>query len=278
MRRIVLMLIAVLMVSAFSSISGQNSVQLSEIDLVNLGDGQLYGHKRDEAKTPLEGKTRIITGFTTEYIDAEFAKGGMATGKWEYYKKNNLSAYTSYKNGYQDGEWAELKTDGSPKQTGFYKEGKKDGKWETYNNDGDVKEMEVFKDGGLEQRVTYYLNGNVDMERNFKNGKEHGVSKTYTQDGTLKSEKNYVNGKQVGRQMQYYVTNHDHFIAISNYNDKGKLEGEYTETYAENKKPKTKGQYVNGQKDGKWQYYTIGGTLTKEEVYEKGVEKSSTRF
>lgn len=85
MRRIALILIAVLTASAFGSISSQNSIQLSEIDLVNLGDGQLYGHKRDEAKTPLEGKTRIITGFTTEYIDAEFAKGGMATGKWEYY-------------------------------------------------------------------------------------------------------------------------------------------------------------------------------------------------
>lgn len=278
MRKTIFISLTIFCVTFFCNLSAQNSIQLSEIELVNLGDGQLYGYKRDDAKTPLEGKIRIITGFTTEYIDAQFAENGLAIGKWEYYKKNNLSVYSSYENGYQHGEYAELKTDGSPKVKGNYLKGKKDGKWETYSSEGDIKQLEVFKDDKVEKRVTYYTNGNVDMERNFKDGKEHGVSKTFRLDGTLKSEKSYVNGKQIGRQMQYFTSNHDDFIEISNYNDKGKRDGEFTETYAENKKLKTKGQYVNGQKDGKWKYYSLGGTLTREEVYENGVQKSSTKF
>ena len=70
------------------SILAQEKIELSDIVMTNLGDDQMYAHKRNNDKTPLNGKVRIITGFTTEYINADF-KGGYGIGKWEYYKENN---------------------------------------------------------------------------------------------------------------------------------------------------------------------------------------------
>ncbi|PXV68816.1 antitoxin component YwqK of YwqJK toxin-antitoxin module [Dysgonomonas alginatilytica] len=257
--------------------SAQNQIQLADIELTNLGDGQMYGHSRDEEKTPINGKSRIITGFTTEYIDAEFAKG-YAIGKWEYYKDNKLSVYVTYDNGYMDGEYAELFPSGTPKLEGKFVKGKKEGEWQTYNSDGDKKLTEVYKANELEKKITYYTNGNIDTERNYKNGKEDGAVKQYTLEGVLKSEKNFVNGKQVGKQIQYYASNNGDYIETSNYSPDGKKEGEYSEVYADSKSFKVKGQYSKNQKDGKWVFENKAGKRVREEVYENGVLKTSTKI
>lgn len=356
---------------------GQNSVQLNDIEIVNLGDGQVFGHKRDSEKTAINGKVRIITGYTTEYIDAEFANG-LAIGKWEYYKNNNLARVTNYENGYEngerityhhdgktistktpllkgkvngvatrynqdgkkeyeksmkngeddgpersfdengeitsetifkngkaegkafatynkkqsdcytktefykngqlDGEYLEKYCDGETKTKGKYIAGKKDARWEYYKADGSRrKPTEEYQNGDLIKKITYYTNGNIETERNYKNGKEDGTTKQFTQDGELKSEKNYVNGKQVGRQMQHYTSSANNYIEISNYSTDGKKDGEYSENYTETKTLKTKGQYLKGQKHGKWITSDISGNLVKEEEYNNGKITGSKR-
>ncbi len=246
----------------------QDKIEIADIVMNNLGDDQMYAHKRDEAKTPLNGKVRIITGFTTEYIDAEF-KNGYGINKWEYYRKNKLTISVNLKDGYMDGEFTEFYPSGDIKEKGRYIKGQKDGTWETLKSDGIIKQTEVFEKGEKIKTITYYTDGKVDRERNFKNGKEHGIDKQYTWEGDLKSEKNYVNGKQVGKQTQYYSSNQSNFVQISNYNDKGQLDGEFTETFADNKAVKTKGQYKEGRKTGKW-VYGYPHKLYKEEIYEDG--------
>lgn len=371
-----LLIVCLTTISFFTQVKAQKTIQISDMELVNLGDGRYFGHNRDDNKTPINGKVRIITGYTTEYIDAEFAEG-LATGKWEHFRNNKLIEVTNYNNGYpsgetityyghsgivksktnlvdgkdgtyirfdsdgnkeyeksmkngvedgpersykngeliaetifksgkaegksfatinkdypdcyiktefyknglQEGEYKEEYCDGESKTTGKYIAGKKDGLWEYFKKDGNrSKPTEGYSNGDLVKKITYYTNGNIDSEKNFKNGREDGVSKTYQQDGTPKSEKNYVNGKQVGKQIQYYYSNRYNYIETSNYSDKGKLEGEFLEVYAETKKPKTKGQYTNSQKDGKWEYYSITGKLEKDEIFDKGVSKSATRY
>jgi Uncharacterized protein conserved in bacteria len=187
----------------------QNQLQIADVEIVNLGDGQRYVHKRDEAKTPVNGKVRFITGMTTEYIDTEL-KDGYVDGKWDYYERNVLKESTSFKNGY------------------------------------------------------------VDAERNYQNGREHGVAKRYTLDGKMKSEQNYVNGKRVGKQVVHYSSNQEDYIQTSYYNENGKLDGDFSEVYVKNNNVKSKGKYKNGQKDGKWITGYANG-MTKEEVYNNGV-------
>lgn len=366
-----------LFIIAFSiTAMAQERIEITEMEMVNLGDGQQYATQKDEAKTPLNGKYRIITGYTTEYIDAGF-KNGYADGKWEYYKDNilmNLVTYAdgyvtgdvisyypdgevksksemlkgkangtivryhsngkkeyeasmkngsnngaerwfledgmlreetiykdgkaegkafahvnvgssneykitrAYKNGQLDGTYSEVYTDGQAKTTGKYANGKKEGVWEYFKANGDrAKPTEEYKNDDLVKRTTYYTNGEVEMIREMKNGRQHGIEKKYALNGDLKSEKNFVDGKQVGKQMVYMTSNQANYIETTNYNAKGKKEGEYTQVYEESKKTKVKGQYLNDQKDGKWMFYNMAGKLEKEEVYEKGQLKSSTR-
>lgn len=246
----------------------QEKVELTDIVINNLGDAQMYAHKRNTDKTPLNGKVRIITGYTTEYIEANF-KNGYGIGKWEYYKENKLTFVVNFTEGYMNGSFQEYYSSGDIKERGQYLKGKKQGVWESFKSDGIIKLTEVFDSGDLIKKITYYTDGNVDMERNFKNGKEDGVSKQYTWEGELKSEKNYVNGKQVGKQLQYYTSNTGNYIQTSFYNENGLLDGDYSEIFAESKAIKVKGKYTKGRKTGKW-IYGNNRSLTKEEVYDNG--------
>jgi len=247
----------------------QNSVQLSDIEMVNMGDKQLYAHKRGDYASPVEGKTRIITGVTTEYIDAEFA-AGFATGKWEYYANNKKTVVMNYKNGYLDGEYSKFYPGGDLEIRGIYLKARKNGKWETFKSDGVIKLTEVFENDSRIKTITYFTDGTVDRERNFKNGKEHGVDRQYVFEGGMKSEKNYSNGKQVGPQLQYYSSNAGNYIQKSNYNEQGKLDGAFSETYDEGGALKVKGQYKDGRKVGKWTYENKKGESIKVETYENG--------
>lgn len=375
MKQIILLLALTFTIACHTQ--AQEKIQFTDIDIVNLGDGQQYATKKDADKTPVDGKYRIITGYTTEYVDAEF-KGGYAEGTWKYYKNNVLAEEMSYVNGYitgdkityypdgqikiktpllkgkvngtavryypdgkkeyekgmkdgiddgperfysedgsvrsetifkngraegksfsqinsgmadeylvtiyyknglRHGEHLEVYADGQVKTKGNYIAGKKDGVWEYFRSNGDrAKPTEEYKDDDLIKRTTYYTNGNVEMERGMKNNRQNGPEKKYTPEGKLKSEKNYVDGKQVGKQTVHMTSNVADYTETSHYGTNGKKDGEYTQVYADTGKPKVKGQYANDQKDGKWLYYNQAGKTEKEEIYEKGSLKSTTRF
>lgn len=260
-----------LMVS-INCIQAQKQINLVDINIVNLGDGQMYVHERDNKDKPVTGKVRMINGVTTEYYDAELEKG-YPTGKWEYFRNNKLKEELNFKNGYLNGKQAYFFPSGEPEYEASFKEGKKDGDWIYYNDRGGRRELIVYKDNSMVKKLTYYTNGNIDMERNFKNGKEDGFKRTYTQDGTLKSEKNYSNGIQIGQERSLISSNNGQFMKTCNYNDKGNLDGAYYEEWVEDKKPKAKGTYVNGEKEGKWTEWYAGGELRSEGVYKNGTKQ-----
>ncbi len=268
-------IVAIFLALSFNALA-QQKIELSDIVINNLGDDQMYAHKRDEAKTPLNGKVRIITGFTSEYINADF-KEGYGVGKWEYYRKNKLAVIVNFKDGYMEGEFQELYPSGDIKEKGQYVKSQKQGKWETFKSDGIIKLTEIFDNGSLTKKITYYTDGKVDTERNFKNGKENGIIRQYTWEGELKAEKNYINGKQVGKQMQYYSSNVGNYIQTSNYDQNGMLDGEFSEVFAENNAVKTKGRYKNGRKTGKW-VYGYQHQLYKEETYDNGKLVETTKL
>ncbi|NDV47065.1 hypothetical protein D0T49_08405 [Paludibacter sp. 221] len=269
-RTLILYISLVFVLAGIHSLSAQNTLKIEEIEMVNLGDGQMYVHKRDADKTAVDGKIRIITGYTTEYIDANFKKG-YAEGRWDYYRSNKLNAYMIYTNGYLNGECAELYPDGDQKETGNYKTGKKDGVWKQYYGEGKVKQQEEYKDGEIRKITQYYPDGKLESERNFLNRKEHGAEKHYDREtGKLKTEKYYENGKQVGKQTQYISSNRNDYVQVSNYSKEGKLDGKFTETYTETDKIKAQGQYKDGKKTGVWKYGKKDGEPTEEETYEAG--------
>lgn len=392
MKKILTLIVLLLFTIATDSYS-QTELLISDMELINLGDGRLFGRKNDDEKTPLEGKNKIITGFTTEYINAEF-KEGYAVGKWEYFKNNKLEASqefvggfmegknfiyasdgvtlksestyskgelegnkityysdgktlesvtpftkgevvgviekyymngkkesekgmkngvedgpdrkydengnltaetiykngrpdgksfanmyssksgdymrtTNYKDGQLDGDYSEVYANGTVKVKGKYKGGKKIDIWEANDSDGKKLPTEVYKDGDLVKKVTYYTNDNVDTEKEYQNGKEHGVVRHYTPDGTLMYEKHYQEGRQVGNQMMLYKSTLGDYYEYAIFDASGRKDGPYSEVYVKNKQSKVIGLYLKGQKHGKWTYYT-NGKATKEEKFDNG--------
>lgn len=51
---------------------------------------------------------------------------------------------------------------------------------------------------------SYYGNGQLRHERNYKNGEEHGKQKWYYSNGRLGHERNYNDGERNGKQIEYY--------------------------------------------------------------------------
>jgi antitoxin component YwqK of YwqJK toxin-antitoxin module len=236
------------------TIIAQETINWADIETVNMGDGQLFVHKRDSAKTALDGQFRLIDGINTEYVDA-FFNNGYAANTWNRYLNNKLRTITNYYCGYKHGYYAELNADGTNKITGNYLQGNKNGDWEEYSASGNVKQLETYVNGDLRERITYYVNGSEESVRHFLNNKEHGSELRYAyEDHAIRTSKNYVDGKQVGLQMQYYANTIADYIQISNYSERGKLEGNYVETYVATQSIKTQGNYRNGKRIGKWIY------------------------
>jgi antitoxin component YwqK of YwqJK toxin-antitoxin module len=50
----------------------------------------------------------------------------------------------------------------------------------------------------------YYENGQLEVERTYKNGKENGVAKRYHENGQLEAKGTYKNGKEDGVWNFYY--------------------------------------------------------------------------
>ena len=109
---------------------------------------------------------------------------------------------------------------------------KREGKWVYYHKGSDkIMMTEFYVNDKLEgPSITFFENGRIAGELNYKNGKLHGKEKTYSEDGVPLKEFNYVDGKLNGP-----VTYYD-------------VEGNVTIT----------GQYKNNLQDGVWKYYRNG--------------------
>ncbi|MDR2040021.1 MAG: caspase family protein [Bacteroidales bacterium] len=251
-------------------------VKMEDIDLVNLGDGQMFGYIKDSEKTPLDGKVRMIDGVNPEYWDAHFIEG-YPEGKWDFYQKNKLKTTVGYKNGYYDGAYCDYhRSGGEVKIRGNYKNGKKDGVWEEFYESGIPERKSEYKDGELQKETSYFTDGKVSREAYYRNTRLHGTEKRYDfKDGGLISDLNYKNGKQVGRQMQQT----GNVLKVSNYSEKGELDGSYAETYLDTKKTKVKGKYKDGKKEGIWEEFSSSGRKSRTEEYKNGdLRKSITYF
>jgi len=69
---------------------------------------------------------------------------------------------------------------------------------------------------------SYYENGNLESEGNFKDGKLNGLSKLYYENGNLKSEANFKDDKLEGLSKEYYENGN--ISTEANFKD-DKLEG-----------------------------------------------------
>ena len=255
MKQSYLLTLLILILTAVQSATAQNEVKLRDIECYNLGDGRYFCRDK-ETKKPLQGSSRIIDGYTSQYTEATF-KDGIPNGSWKVYKYKKLAEERTYKNGELDGPYKEYYTDGGTVKTSCtYVNGKKDGKL-----------------------LQYYNDGKIEIEAEYKDGKRNGWERKYNyDDGSLKSEVFYKDDEVSSdtgsggpvKQTKQITSNQGNYVQTF-YAINGKYEGEYTEQWMEGAKAmKAKGQYKDGKKTGLWVYEDVSGKKESEENYLNG--------
>jgi len=269
MKKCVMLIAGVLF--CLSASFAQKDIKIANVDvdvsMINDGEGRYYCFD-NETKEPFDGKLRIIEGYQSQYVDAEFEKG-YATGTWKSFSNNKLAMEADYKDGYPDGEVKKYHSNGKLASLSRYKLGKYDGKWFTYFNDGEIECEKEFKDGELDGLyITFHSNGKKDREKVYKAGKEDGIDRKYDEEGNLRIDDMYKDGKQVGKSIHHNYSNIGDYVCTAYYKD-GVLDGDFSEIFEEGG-IKSKGKYVDGRKHGRWDYEKSNGDKTLSEEYDKG--------
>ncbi|MGL5124596.1 MAG: toxin-antitoxin system YwqK family antitoxin [Fusobacteriaceae bacterium] len=118
-----------------------------------------------------------------------------------------------------------------------------------------------------------YENGQIEMEYNYKNGKEDGPYKFYYSNGQLKVEGNYKNGQRDGLFKSYYENGQ---VKEEENLKNGQQDGP-SKTYYENGQVEDEKNYKNGELDGPRKSYTESGQLEYEENYKNGLNETERR-
>jgi|GEM_PF-157709 len=234
-------LITVLILSAgLSSLFAQNEVKITEVKCYNLGDGRYYCEEI-KTKKPLEGKMRMIDGYTSQYTEAVFKKG-IPDGSWKLFKYNVLAEELTYKEGVLHGDHI------------------------AYYPDGDKKSVQKFVNGKAEGKfLEYGPNGEVESEVNYKNGLQHGAEIHYDREGNVRSSVTFVNGKETGVKKASVSSNTGDYQLTAHYKE-GTYHGDYSEIFT-NGNVKVTGQYKDGKKEGTWEFGKRDGAKIRTEVY-----------
>lgn len=248
------LLATVLFIGASLGAKAQKEYNIEKISVVNLGDGRLL-FRELESEKPLQGEHRIIDGYRSEYILANF-KDGLYDGTYKHYKRNKLTEEKNYKEGIGNGIYKDYHMDG-----------------ETVKSEREVKNGKVH---GIHR--TYSQQGKLESEKGYDNGVEHGRERRFHYEtGELTTDRNYVNGKLDGKQFEHFTSNRDDYTKISNYK-MGVLDGAYSETLDEGGLVRLEGKYKNGEKEGKWTNRRKDGKLEKEITYKNGKQDGETRI
>lgn len=224
----------------------QKEYPIERVSVINVGDGRFL-YRDLKTDKPLDGDRRIIDGYHSAYIQAEF-KDGFYNGKYAEYEYNKL------------------------KCEGAYRDGRKEGTFKFYDSEGRVKEEKPYKDGKLHgAHRTFYTSGQLEREVNYRDGRQDGKELYYDYDGTLRREHNYRDGRQVGKQYSFIQGTHEYY-ETTYFNDQGLQEGDYTAIFTFGQ-PHITGRYANGQKDGVWTEIAESGDTLYIATYRAGREE-----
>lgn len=234
---------------ALNVVAQEKVYQIEEVSVINYGDGRLLFRQQNDDKTPLQGEHRIIDGYHSEYLIANF-KDGMYDGVYRHFKRNVLAEESTYKNGNLDG----------------YRK--------VYFGDGKTLQREsTFIERKLNGVIkSYSQNGKVETEAVYKMGVQDGYDRRYDyESGELLLDTYYKDGKRTGNWVEHITSNVGDYTRRSSYKD-GVQTGEYSETW-KNGNLRKKGTYKDGKKDGVWTEYGTNGTPAISTTY-KANEKT----
>ena len=209
-----------------------------------------------------------------------------------YYRDGSIKSITNYIKNWDDGDHVSYFKDGSIEEflntedlilTSYYQNGNiqrivkiKDGTAKYYHwsrGDSLLFDMGEYQDSFK----SYYENGQVKKEANYKNDKLEGPYTLYHENGQVKEETNYKNREREGYYISYYQNGQIKNQGTYKYNRKKDMWIEYYE----NGQVKEEGRYDywtwddkgniprQDYKDGPWRWYYENGQLKEEGTYIK---------
>ena len=154
--------------------------------------------------TPLEG-TDLMQAVKTD-AEGRVAETGyfldnLMQGTWLYYDIQSSEfpkKIINYHRGVAQGLYLEMNQQGNVEIRAFYKNNQFDGPWGMYKFGRPVKTA-FYKDGVLNGVYKEYsgLNGKIQKEVNYLDGKEHGAYRFYNDNEEITLEYIYENGEKV---------------------------------------------------------------------------------
>jgi len=132
-----------------------------------------------------------------------------------------------------------------------------------YNESGKILKEDKYADLNSDgYRVTYYSNGNIKEEYEFKNlDIKDGKFTSYYHNGGLQSDLEYLNGILMGTCSWYYPSGN--LMRIKDYLD----DTIYQIEYYKNGSKKSEGSFRSNKLTGRWIFYNKDGNLSSEEDY-----------
>ena len=154
-----------------------------------------------------------------------------ATGKGNeigYYENGNKKSETTIINGKKNGEFIEWFENGQIKTKGTYNDNKEIGVWITYFESGNKESQlkfetssrppyESYKNG---EAITYYSNGKIKEQGEYKINKKSGTWYYYKEDGILDYAEEYENGSVKSKKTKAELDNEN---ALKEYNSSSKI-------------------------------------------------------
>ncbi len=224
-----------------------------------------------------------------------FYKDGKKDGKYfEYYPNGTLQDSYSFTAGVEDGKYIGYHPNGVIADEFEIVKGKINGVKKRYHDNGKLRFEYTIVEGEYEGPFTvYYYNGQIEEKGTFKKGEQVGLFESFYSNGQKFEVKNLdESGKQNG------------VSSISDIDGKKFHEFEYSKgdvnkvtffdksgksTVLSEKKGKkiefqrnfpngsvySKGNFVNGEKEGYWMYYDSYGNLERKERYSEGIQVDS---
>lgn len=230
-------------------------------------------NKKQGVHREYDSDGKITNGFL--YEDGEVTAEGIIDaagtyqGNWKvYYPTGELKVEGAYKEGVRVGDWTFYHKNGKTEQKGKYLRGKPHGEWKWYYDDGSLL-----------------------REESYRKGIEDGFTMEYDRTGEIITKGEYIDGYKEGEWF-YKVGDHTEvgsYVAdmktgpwVHTYdNGKSNFKGEFLDGnengkhkyWFRNGKVMMEGKYTMGLKDGEWKYYNEEGLLIMTAVYDMGVEK-----
>lgn len=166
-----------------------------------------------------------------------------------YYLNGNIESKGQFMNGETSGVWEFYFETGGLKMRGIVKQNSNYGLWEYFYENGN-RSMEGVIQGKSKEGdwKIFYESGELRETGRFMDNKRNGFWRTYFEDGVIKGEIDYKEDN-----------------------------GRFTE-YFHNGKKLAEGPKVGARQIGHWRYFTEGGTLDNEGIYENGKKAGEWKY